>query len=219
MRNIGVLIVRIVVGCLMAGHGAQKLFGWFGGHGLKGTASWMESMNMRPGKTWALMAGVSEFGGGLLTALGFLNPLGSLGTIGAMGMATAKAHWGKPIWETSGGAELPAIYAAVALGVGIAGPGDISLDKAFGIRLPRRLIFIPGLLLAAGTIAAALKMSAQPHDQVKQPDSASAQSEAVKVAETASAPKENQSEGHTEREAVGIVGTESQAKHNTDTAV
>src|SRR6476659_3987801 len=106
MRNFALLCVRLTIGSLLAGHGAQKLFGWFGGHGLQGTAGWLESIGLRPGKPWAIAAGLSEFGGGLLTMLGFLNPVGSLGVAGAMGMATAKVHWGKPIWVTSGGAEL-----------------------------------------------------------------------------------------------------------------
>src|SRR5438552_16407426 len=116
MKNLALLILRLTVGALLAGHGAQKLFGWFGGHGLQGTAKWLESMGLRPGRQWALLAGLSEFGGGVLTALGFLNPLGPLGTIGAMGMATTKAHWGKPIWLTSGRAERPVPNRAAARG-------------------------------------------------------------------------------------------------------
>ena len=151
--NIALLVIRIVVGLLMAGHGAQKLFGWFGGHGVQGTAGWLESMGMKPGKPWALLAGASEFGGGLLTLLGFLNPLGPLGSIGAMGMAAAKVHMGKPIWVTSGGAELPVTNIAIALALGIAGPGKFSVDCAMGVKLPRRLVLIPGLALAAASIA------------------------------------------------------------------
>jgi putative oxidoreductase len=97
MVNFALLVLRAVVGGLLAGHGAQKLFGWFGGYGLQGTAGWLESLGLRPGRPWAIMAGASEFGGGMLLALGFLNPLGALGTIGSMGMAIAKVHWGKPI--------------------------------------------------------------------------------------------------------------------------
>src|SRR5437660_1796027 len=166
MKNFGLLILRLVAGGLLAGHGAQKLFGWFGGHGLKGTAGWLESMGLRPGKPWALMAGLSEFGGGMLTLLGFLNPLGALGIIGSMGMATTKVHWGKPIWVTSGGAELPLTNSAIALAIGLAGPGDLSLDKALGVRLPRRLVLVPGLALAAAGVAAGLIVSTRPQPQV-----------------------------------------------------
>jgi putative oxidoreductase len=133
------MIVRVVQGSLMAGHGAQKLFGSFGGPGLEGTSGFMEMLGMRPGRPWAYLAGLSEFGGGVLTALGFLNPLGPLGIIGAMAMATVKAHSGKPIWVTEGGAELPVINIAASTALILNGPGKYSLDHALGVRLPRWL--------------------------------------------------------------------------------
>src|ERR687894_440685 len=130
------MIVRVVQGSLMAGHGAQKLFGSFGGPGLEGTSGFMEMLGMRPGRPWAYLAGLSEFGGGLLTALGLFNPLGPLGIIGSMSMATRKAHWGKPIWVTEGGAELPLLNIAVATALMIREPDRFSLDRILGIRLP-----------------------------------------------------------------------------------
>ncbi|MDQ3793644.1 MAG: DoxX family protein [Actinomycetota bacterium] len=129
-------IVRLAQGSLMAGHGAQKLFGSFGGPGLEGTSGFMEMLGMRPGRPWAYLAGLSEFGGGVLTALGLLNPLGPLGIIGSMSMATRKAHWGKPIWVTEGGAELPLLNIAVATALMIREPDRFSLDRILGIRLP-----------------------------------------------------------------------------------
>ena len=129
-------IVRVVQGALMAGHGAQKLFGSFGGPGLEGTSGFMEMLGMRPGRPWAYMAGLSEFGGGVLTALGFLKPLGPLGVIGAMAMATKKAHWNKPIWVTEGGAELPVLNIAVSTALMIREPDAFSLDRVLGLRLP-----------------------------------------------------------------------------------
>src|SRR4051794_4177236 len=142
MKDLGLLILRLIGGGLMAGHGAQKLFGWFGGGGIKGTADMMEHMNLRPPEPWAMLAGASEFGGGVLTALGALNPLGAIGTVSAMEMATVKAHWGKPIWSTKGGAELPLTNISIALAVALIGPGKYSVDHALGMRLPRRLILI-----------------------------------------------------------------------------
>ena len=130
------MIVRVVQGSLMAGHGAQKLFGSFGGPGLEGTSGFMEMLGMRPGRPWAYLAGLSEFGGGVLTALGFLNPLGPLGVIGSMSMATRKAHWGKPIWVTEGGAELPVLNIAISTALMIREPDRYSLDRLVGIRLP-----------------------------------------------------------------------------------
>jgi putative oxidoreductase len=130
------LIVRLAQGSLMAGHGAQKLFGSFGGPGLEGTSGFMEMLGMRPGRPWAYLAGLSEFGGGVLTALGIFNPLGPLGIIGAMAMATRKAHWGKPILVTEGGAELPLLNIAVSTALMIREPDKYSLDRVLGIRLP-----------------------------------------------------------------------------------
>jgi putative oxidoreductase len=149
LRDIGLLTLRLTVGGLLAAHGAQKLFGWFSGPGLKGTAGWLESMGLKPGNIWAIGASAGEFGGGTLTALGFLHPLGSLGIIGAMIMATAKAHWGKPIWASKGGAELPVTNMATALALMFAGPGRFSLDRLFGIRLPRALVIAAALTEAA----------------------------------------------------------------------
>src|SRR5256885_11374399 len=97
--DLGLLIIRVVVGLLVAGHGAQKLFGWFGGYGLRGTAGWMGSMGLQPAIPWTLLAGGSEFGGGLLLALGLLSPLGSLGVIAAMLTAIILVHWPK-IWSS-----------------------------------------------------------------------------------------------------------------------
>jgi putative oxidoreductase len=181
MKDLGLLVLRLVFGGLLTGHGAQKLFGWFGGHGLEGTSGWLESMGMKPGKPWAVLAGASEFGGGLLTQLGFLNPLGPLATIGAMGMATAKVHWGKPIWVTSGGAELPVTNIAIALALGLTGPGKVSVDSALGLRLPRRLIMIPGLVAAAVGIAAGVVASNHAQQQAEQEQPAQQEQEGIDI--------------------------------------
>ena len=156
MLDLALLLLRLVLGALLAGHGSQKLFGWFGGYGLAGTAGYMESLGLRPGRRWTIAAGLSEFGGGLLTLLGFLNPFGPLGVIGAMSMATAKVRWGKPIWVSSGGAELPLTNAAIAIALALAGPGHYSLDRMLGLRLPRWL-FLPGLVVIAAVVALGLQ--------------------------------------------------------------
>jgi putative oxidoreductase len=137
MRSIGVLIVRLVVGGLLLGHGAQKLFGAFGGRGIEGTEGWLESMRLRPASVWARLAGSSEFFGGLLTMLGFLNPIGPILAMGAMAMAWAKVHLGKPVWVTEGGPELPITNMAVLSALTLSGPGRLSIDGLFGIRVPR----------------------------------------------------------------------------------
>jgi putative oxidoreductase len=150
------LILRLVVGLLVAGHGAQKLFGWFGGPGLKGVAGWLGSLGLRPASFWALMAGLSEFGGGMLLALGLLNPLGSLGIIAAMLMAIVTVHWGKGLWNSNGGSELPLTNLTVALALALTGPGAYALDPMLGIALPQPLTFGVGLVLVFLGIAAAL---------------------------------------------------------------
>lgn len=156
MRDFAVLLVRLVMGGLLAGHGAQKLFGSFGGPGMEGFAGFLESMGLRPGKPWAALAGISEFGGGMLTALGFLNPLGPLGIIGAMTMASLKAHSIKPIWAQEGGAELPVTNGVIAAAIALAGPGRYSLDHALGLKIPKWLValaFISGLAVAAAGLS------------------------------------------------------------------
>ena len=121
--DVGVLILRLVVGGVMFGHGAQKLFGWFGGDGLAGTSGFFGSqLRLRPAKFWALLAALSEAGGGLLLALGLLNPLGSLGIIAAMLVASILVH-GPRFWVADGGIEYPLVLIAAALAVAIAGPG------------------------------------------------------------------------------------------------
>ena len=128
------MILRLAVDGLMAGHGAQKLFGSFSGPGIEGTAGFMEMLGLKPGRPWAWMAGLSEFGGGVLTLLGFLNPVGPLGVIGSMVMATKTAHGGKPIWVTEGGAELPVGCSRGARGRGI----KIAVGRGRASAQPRR---------------------------------------------------------------------------------
>lgn len=170
MLDIGLLIIRLVVGLLVAGHGAQKLFGWFEGPRLEGASGMMESLGYRPGRPWALMAGLSEFLGGLLFALGLLNPLGSLGIMAVMATAIGRAHWGRPIWVTSGGGEFPLTNFVVAVGIGLAGPGYYSLDQLWDASLPAIWAWIAFVVVAVVTgagIAASSQMAKQPQPAAK----------------------------------------------------
>jgi putative oxidoreductase len=131
MDDVGILILRVALGALLVGHGTQKLFGWFGGFGLDGTGAWMHSIGHRPGRLMAAVAGLSEAGGGLLLALGFLDPLGSAMVVGVM-LTAATTHWENGIWNTDGGYELPLFYAITGAGLAFTGPGRYSIDHAIG---------------------------------------------------------------------------------------
>jgi putative oxidoreductase len=134
--ELGLLVLRVVVGLLFMGHGAQKLFGWFGGHGIEGTAGFFEqAIGLRPGRVHATGAGLAEFGGGLLLALGLLTPVAAAALIAVMIVAVITVHWSKGIWSTEGGYEYNAVLMAVAFAVTAVGPGEWSLDNALGIDL------------------------------------------------------------------------------------
>lgn len=128
MINIGLLIIRLVIGVLFIGHGAQKLFGWFGGYGLKGTGGWFVSIGMKPGVTMAILAGLAEFIGGLLFALGLLTPLAGILIAGTMLMAIIKVHAPNGLWATANGYEYNLTLLAVAIGIALIGPGQYALD-------------------------------------------------------------------------------------------
>jgi len=130
--DIALLVLRVVVGLLMAGHGAQKLFGSFGGHGIAGTAGFFESLGMRPGRRNAIAAGVAEFGGGVLLTLGLVTPLGAVMIISVMTVAILTVHAKNGIWVTDSGFEYNAVIIAACFALAGAGPGEISLDDAIG---------------------------------------------------------------------------------------
>jgi putative oxidoreductase len=128
MIDLGLLIIRLVIGVLFIGHGAQKLFGWFGGYGLKGTGGWFESIGIKPGVIMALFAGLAELVGGILFALGFLTPHAGIMIAGTMVMAIVKVHAPNGLWATSNGYEFNLTLLAVAIGVALIGPGQYALD-------------------------------------------------------------------------------------------
>ncbi|HVH95757.1 MAG TPA: DoxX family protein [Bacillus sp. (in: firmicutes)] len=128
MINIGLLIIRVVIGVIFMGHGAQKLFGWFGGYGIKGTGGWFESIGIKPGATMALLAGLTELIGGILFTLGLLTPLAGIMIAGTMVMAIAKVHAPNGLWSTENGYEYNLTVIAVVIGVALIGPGQYALD-------------------------------------------------------------------------------------------
>lgn len=131
--SIGLLIARVVVGLLMAAHGAQKLFGWFGGYGLHKTGEFMVQLGFRPGRAFATAASLGEIAGGLLVALGFLGPIGPALMISVMIVAMITVHSGHGLFATNNGIELPLLYATAAFGLATAGFGPYSLDAWLGI--------------------------------------------------------------------------------------
>lgn len=129
MINIGLLIIRLVIGVLFIGHGTQKLFGWFGGYGLKGTGGWLDSIGIKPGVTMALLAGLSEVIGGLMFAAGLLTPLAGILIAATMVIAIVKVHGPNGLWVTQNGYEYNLILLVVAIGIALTGPGQYALDS------------------------------------------------------------------------------------------
>jgi putative oxidoreductase len=156
---IAILVSRLLLGAGLFAHGAQKLFGWFGGYGIKGTGGFMETLGFRPGPFFAVAAGLGEVGGGILTALGLGGPIGPALIIMVMLVAILTVHLKNGYWQTNGGYELNAMIIAGVLTLAFTGPGPISLDAAFGIEGlwsdPVRWIIIgAAVLLALGNLAA-----------------------------------------------------------------
>jgi len=129
----GILIGRLVIGLAMAAHGAQKLFGWFGGYGLAGTGGFLEQLGFRPGRFFALALGGGEVAAGLLTAAGFLGPIGPALMILLMLVAMIVVHWQHGFFAQSNGIELALIFAVSALVLAFTGPGAYSIDAWLGL--------------------------------------------------------------------------------------
>lgn len=154
--NTGLLILRVFVGLALAAHGSQKLFGWWGGPGVRGFLGHLTHMRFRPAPLWVAGAIGTEIGGGLLLALGLLSPLGSVGVGSAMLMAIASVHWGKGFFGQGGGVEVPLLYLVPAAVLGITGPGSYSLDSLFNITLPEPVTGIVAAILAVAGVAVAM---------------------------------------------------------------
>ncbi|WP_337662690.1 DoxX family protein, partial [Streptomyces sp. McG8] len=135
-RDLGLLLLRLGTGGVLAAHGTQKLFGWFGGGGIEGTGQFMESIGYAPGKVSATAAGVAETGGGLLLALGLATPAAGAAAAGAMAGASA-VHAPNGFFNQEGGFEYAASLGLTAAGLAVAGPGRLSLDHLLGHAVDR----------------------------------------------------------------------------------
>jgi putative oxidoreductase len=147
--DVGILVIRVLFGAAIAAHGAQKIFGWFGGYGLKGTGGFFEGLGFRPGTAFAAAAGLSEFGGGILLALGLFTRLGAAAVLAAMLVAMVSVHLKNGFFAMANGIELPFLYAAAAIGVALTGGGAYSADALFGLRLLSEPLVVVGILVLA----------------------------------------------------------------------
>jgi len=156
----GFLIARLVLGLALAAHGAQKLFGWFGGYGLTGTGGYFASIGFRPGVFFALAAGLGEVGGGLLTAAGLFGPVGPALITVVMLVAILAVHRPNGFFASSNGVEMPLLYLIGALPLAVAGPGRYSLDGLLGfpIHYPPT---VPWAALAVAVLLALLNVAAR----------------------------------------------------------
>ena len=141
----GLLLVRVVIGILMMGHATQKLFGWLGGYGLRGTGGFFEQLGFRPGVVFAAAASLGELTSGLLVALGLFGPIGPALMISVMLVAMLTVHRSNGLFAATNGIEVPLLYATSALGFALVGFGAYSLDAALGIGS----VWTPAITLAA----------------------------------------------------------------------
>ena len=149
--SLGLLLARVVIGLVMAAHGAQKVFGWFGGHGLVKTGEFFGYMGFRPGKAFAAAAGLAELTGGLLVAAGLLGPVGPALIVSVMIVALITVHWPHGLFAADNGIEVPLLYITASLGLVFAGYGAYSVDGWLG---PLAEWSTPAtwLIVAAGTL-------------------------------------------------------------------
>ncbi|GIU91582.1 MAG: hypothetical protein KatS3mg011_0488 [Acidimicrobiia bacterium] len=146
MLDVALLVLRLVLAVVFIGHGAQKLFGWFGGHGISGTAAFFEQIGYRPGRALAVIGGVAELGAGILMGLGLLTPLAAAIII-AMMVATLAVHAPHGFWAANGGFELPFVLAGVAAALAIAGSGTYGLDGYLGLIQPDWVLGVASIAL------------------------------------------------------------------------
>ena len=156
--NTALLILRLVLGTAIAAHGAQKLFGWFGGYGLKATGAFFDSIGFQPGVPFAFAAGLTEFLSGLLVGLGLAGPIGPVLMMSVMLVAIVTVHKGNGFFAITNGVELPLLYLTGSVAIAIAGAGEYSLDYILGLnslftQTATLIALGSGVLIALGNLA------------------------------------------------------------------
>lgn len=179
-KDLGLLLIRAGVGATLAAHGAQKLFGWFGGGGIDGTSGMFHMGGFRPARQHAIAAGATEAGGGALLALGLATPVAGAAVAGTMAVA-AELHRPAGFFVTKGGYEYPLVLGVAGAGLAVAGPGRLSLDRLLGNRLNRSWMGLVGL---AGSVAVAQILTRRRQAQLEADARAAAAAEAEAKAGT-----------------------------------
>ncbi|MER5727158.1 DoxX family membrane protein [Streptomyces sp. NPDC002138] len=171
-KDLGLLALRLGAGAVLIAHGSQKLFGWFGGGGIEGTAQAMEHMGFTPGRPSAIAAGLGEAGGGALLALGLATPAAGAAAAGAMAGAVS-VHAPAGFFAQGGGFEHPAFLGFVAASLGLTGPGRYSLDHLSGHKLDRPAIVVLAFALsAAAATVVVTRRNAALAERAGEPDAA-----------------------------------------------
>jgi putative oxidoreductase len=154
--DIGLLVLRVVFGVVLAGHGVRKLFGWFGGSGLTGFSETLHRAGLRPAGLWAWISALAETFGGLILVLGLLTPVATGLLIANMFMAIVEAHWRNGFWNANRGIEFPLALIGGLLAIGLAGPGDYALGLNAIVGLSPLALFVATLVLGAIGVVIAL---------------------------------------------------------------
>jgi putative oxidoreductase len=162
---LSLLILQLGIGLTFAAHGAQKVFGWWGGPGLARWEGAMHGMGYHPARAFALASALIELVGGLLLAVGFLTPIVAAVLVAQAVVIIGQAHWSHGFFSTRSGFEFPMVLGIGAAAIGLAAPAPISVDSAIGFALEpsvRLILIIAGLVVGVLTLAIPRLASREP---------------------------------------------------------
>jgi putative oxidoreductase len=165
----GILILRVTIGLTLAAHGAQKLFGWFGGPGLEQAGQAFDAIGFKPGRRHAMLAGLVEIGAGVLLALGLASPLATAVVLSVMMVAAVGVHGRNGFFITEGGYEYNVVFGVAAWTVAFTGPGPYSLDAALGQATSGEVwglaAFVVAMIGAGGQLVQRRPATSPPHNR------------------------------------------------------